>query len=72
MFVVEEGSSATITVNHLIATDPDTNVDDIQFVLASPPQFGYIENILPFPGFEKNNMGISIGMSVLQCEVTCL
>lgn len=62
MFVVDEGSTAAITVNHLYATDPDTNADDLQFVLASPPQFGYIENILPSPGFEKSNMGISIGM----------
>ncbi|XP_061486151.1 FRAS1-related extracellular matrix protein 1 isoform X3 [Rhineura floridana] len=60
MFVVDEGSSAAITVSHLYATDPDTNTDDLQLVLASPPQFGYIENILPFPGFEKSNIGISI------------
>ncbi|XP_062985314.1 FRAS1-related extracellular matrix protein 1 [Elgaria multicarinata webbii] len=60
MFLVDEGSSAAITVNHLSAMDPDTKADDIQFVLASPPQFGYIENILPSPGFEKSNMGISI------------
>nr|XP_056704812.1 FRAS1-related extracellular matrix protein 1 [Euleptes europaea] len=61
MFIVDEGSSAAITINHLYATDPDTNADDLQFVLASPPQFGYIENILPSPGFEKSNMGIGIG-----------
>ncbi|KAF7244648.1 FRAS1-related extracellular matrix protein 1 [Varanus komodoensis] len=60
MFVVDEGSSAAITVNHLYATDPDTEADNLEFILASPPQFGYIENILPSPGFEKSNMGISI------------
>ncbi|XP_033376337.1 FRAS1-related extracellular matrix protein 1 isoform X2 [Parus major] len=59
-FVVEEGSSAALTTNHLFATDPDTTADDLEFVLVSPPQFGYIENILPSPGFEKSNMGISI------------
>ncbi|XP_056661330.1 FRAS1-related extracellular matrix protein 1 isoform X2 [Monodelphis domestica] len=59
-FVVDEGSSAAINVNHLITTDPDTAMDDLQFALVSPPQFGYIENILPSPGFEKSNMGISI------------
>ncbi|XP_010294379.1 PREDICTED: FRAS1-related extracellular matrix protein 1, partial [Phaethon lepturus] len=58
-FVVEEGSSAALTTNHLFATDPDTTADDLEFVLVSPPQFGYIENILPSPGFEKSNMGIS-------------
>ncbi|NXI94984.1 FREM1 protein, partial [Psophia crepitans] len=58
--VVEEGSSAGLTTNHLFATDPDTTADDLEFVLVSPPQFGYIENVLPTPGFEKSNVGISI------------
>lgn len=62
MFVVDEGFSAVITANNLFATDPDTAADDLEFVLVSPPQFGYIENILPSPGFEKSNIGISIGM----------
>lgn len=61
--MVEEGSSAALTTNHLFATDPDTTADDLEFVLVSPPQFGYIENILPSPGFEKSNMGITIGKS---------
>ncbi|KAH1168907.1 hypothetical protein KIL84_013497, partial [Mauremys mutica] len=60
MFVVDEGFSAVITANNLFATDPDTAADDLEFVLVSPPQFGYIENILPSPGFEKSNIGISI------------
>ncbi|XP_021236603.1 FRAS1-related extracellular matrix protein 1 isoform X3 [Numida meleagris] len=59
-FVVEEGSSAALTSNHLLASDPDTTADDLEFVLVSPPQFGYIENVLPSPGFEKSNIGISI------------
>nr|XP_009677125.1 PREDICTED: FRAS1-related extracellular matrix protein 1-like isoform X1 [Struthio camelus australis] len=59
-FVVEEGSSAALTANHLFASDPDTAEDDLEFVLVSPPQFGYIENVLPSPGFEKSNIGISI------------
>ncbi|KAG8130544.1 hypothetical protein E2320_017169 [Naja naja] len=60
VFSVQEGASAAITSKHLYATDRDTNADDLQFVLTSPPQFGYIENILPSPGFEKSNEGISI------------
>ncbi|XP_070598646.1 FRAS1-related extracellular matrix protein 1 isoform X1 [Erythrolamprus reginae] len=59
-FAVLEGASAAITSKHLYATDLDTNADDLEFVLTSPPQFGYIENILPSPGFEKSNAGISI------------
>ncbi|XP_013371842.1 PREDICTED: FRAS1-related extracellular matrix protein 1 isoform X2 [Chinchilla lanigera] len=60
VFVVDEGSSAALTINHLSATDPDTASDDLEFVLVSPPQFGYLENTLPSVGFEKSNMGISI------------
>uniref|UniRef100_A0A8D0WFJ8 FRAS1-related extracellular matrix protein 1 n=1 Tax=Sus scrofa TaxID=9823 RepID=A0A8D0WFJ8_PIG len=60
MFIVDEGFSAALTINHLSATDPDTAADDLEFVLVSPPQFGYLENILPSEGFEKSNMGISI------------
>ncbi|XP_036289987.1 FRAS1-related extracellular matrix protein 1 isoform X1 [Pipistrellus kuhlii] len=60
MFVVDEGFSAALTISHLLATDPDTAADDLEFVLTSPPQFGYLENTLPSVGFEKSNMGISI------------
>ncbi|XP_060055572.1 FRAS1-related extracellular matrix protein 1 isoform X2 [Erinaceus europaeus] len=60
MFLVDEGFSAALTINHLSATDPDTATDDLEFVLISPPQFGYLENILPSTGFEKSNMGIKI------------
>ncbi|XP_078426640.1 FRAS1-related extracellular matrix protein 1a isoform X1 [Cetorhinus maximus] len=59
-FIVDEGSSAAITIDHLCAGDPDTAIDELTFVLWSPPQFGYIENTLPSPGYEKSNMGISI------------
>nr|XP_023676697.1 FRAS1-related extracellular matrix protein 1 [Paramormyrops kingsleyae] len=60
VFVVDEGASASITVAHLRVSDVDTPLEELEFILVSPPQFGYIENILPSPGFEKSNMGISI------------
>nr|XP_051701478.1 FRAS1-related extracellular matrix protein 1 isoform X2 [Oryctolagus cuniculus] len=60
MFFVDEGLSATLTINHLLSTDPDTAEDDLEFILVSSPQFGYLENTLPSVGFEKSNMGISI------------
>ncbi|XP_008049143.1 FRAS1-related extracellular matrix protein 1 [Carlito syrichta] len=60
MFLVDEGFSTALTINHLSATDPDTAEDDLEFVLVSPPQFGYLENTLPSVGFEKSNVGISI------------
>lgn len=68
--MVEEGSSATLTINHLFATDPDTAADDLEFVLVSPPQFGYIENTLPSPGFEKSNVGVSVGKSLLHMLIS--
>ncbi|XP_022603580.1 FRAS1-related extracellular matrix protein 1 [Seriola dumerili] len=60
IFVVNEGGAAPITASHLKASDVDTVLDELVVNLISPPQFGYIENVLPSPGFEKSNMGISI------------
>uniref|UniRef100_A0A667YH99 FRAS1-related extracellular matrix protein 1 n=1 Tax=Myripristis murdjan TaxID=586833 RepID=A0A667YH99_9TELE len=60
IFVVDEGGTAPITVSHLKASDMDTALEELVVSLVSPPQFGYIENVLPSPGFEKSNMGISI------------
>ncbi|KAM9718007.1 FRAS1-related extracellular matrix protein 1a isoform 1-T1 [Menidia menidia] len=60
IFTVDEGGSASITASHLKVSDMDTDVDKIVVSLISPPQFGYIENILPNPGFETSNTGISI------------
>ncbi|KAM4706960.1 FRAS1-related extracellular matrix protein 1 [Discoglossus pictus] len=66
MFVVDEGKSAPIRVNHLQATDVDSDSNSLKFILVSPPQYGYIENILPSPGYEKSNTGISIDSFLLK------
>ncbi|XP_035004073.2 FRAS1-related extracellular matrix protein 1a [Hippoglossus stenolepis] len=60
IFLVDEGGTAPITSSHLKASDVDTVLDELVVSLISPPQFGYIENVLPSPGFEKSNTGISI------------
>ncbi|XP_056156549.1 FRAS1-related extracellular matrix protein 1a isoform X2 [Lampris incognitus] len=60
IFTVDEGGAAPVTVSHLRASDVDTALEELVVSLVSPPQFGYIENVLPSPGFEKSNMGISI------------
>ncbi|KAM9335623.1 FRAS1-related extracellular matrix protein 1a [Symphorus nematophorus] len=60
IFTVDEGGTAPITASHLRASDADTVVDELVVSLISAPQFGYIENVLPSPGFEKSNTGISI------------
>uniref|UniRef100_A0A8C1JDA4 FRAS1-related extracellular matrix protein 1 n=1 Tax=Cyprinus carpio TaxID=7962 RepID=A0A8C1JDA4_CYPCA len=60
VFMVDEGGSASITVTHLRVEDQDSAPEDLNLILVAPPQFGYIENVLPSPGFEKSNTGISI------------
>uniref|UniRef100_A0A8C1Q2N5 FRAS1-related extracellular matrix protein 1 n=1 Tax=Cyprinus carpio TaxID=7962 RepID=A0A8C1Q2N5_CYPCA len=60
VFMVDEGGSASVTVTHLRVEDQDSAPEDLNLILVAPPQFGYIENVLPSPGFEKSNMGISI------------
>ncbi|XP_070711353.1 FRAS1-related extracellular matrix protein 1a [Pempheris klunzingeri] len=60
IFMVDEGGTAPITASHLKASDMDTVLDRLVVSLIALPQFGYIENVLPSPGFEKSNTGISI------------
>uniref|UniRef100_A0A3P9KP61 FRAS1-related extracellular matrix protein 1 n=1 Tax=Oryzias latipes TaxID=8090 RepID=A0A3P9KP61_ORYLA len=60
IFMVDEGGAGSISTLHLKASDLDTVEDELTISLISPPQFGFIENVLPSPGFEKSNTGISI------------
>uniref|UniRef100_A0A3Q2EFW1 FRAS1-related extracellular matrix protein 1 n=1 Tax=Cyprinodon variegatus TaxID=28743 RepID=A0A3Q2EFW1_CYPVA len=69
IFKVDEGGTAQITAAHLRASDMDSVLDQLVVSLISPPQFGYIENVLPSPGFEKSNTGISIA-SFLYKDIT--
>nr|XP_006002762.1 PREDICTED: FRAS1-related extracellular matrix protein 1-like [Latimeria chalumnae] len=66
MFIVDEGSSACITLEYLNASDKDTVLEELNFILKTPPQYGYLENALPSPGHEKSNAGINIGSFSLQ------
>lgn len=66
IFTVDEGDTAPITLSHLKASDVDTVLHELVVNLVSPPQFGYIENVLPSPGFEKSNTGISVGKHYMQ------
>lgn len=63
---MDEGGFAPITASHLKASDVDSVLEELELSLISQPQFGYIENTLPSPGFEKSNTGISIGE---QCKI---
>ncbi|KAM4714914.1 FRAS1-related extracellular matrix protein 1a isoform 2-T2 [Anableps anableps] len=69
IFTVDEGGTSLITAAHLKVSDMDTVPDELVVSLISPPQFGYIENVLPSPGFEKSNTGISIA-SFLYKDIT--
>ncbi|PWA22149.1 hypothetical protein CCH79_00019973 [Gambusia affinis] len=69
IFTVDEGGTSLITAAHLKASDRDTVRDKLVVRLISPPQFGYVENVLPSPGFEKSNRGISI-VSFLYKDIT--
>ncbi|XP_055084970.1 FRAS1-related extracellular matrix protein 1a isoform X2 [Periophthalmus magnuspinnatus] len=70
IFVVDEGGTASISASHLKASDEDTPLDELVVSLVSSPQFGYIENVLPSPGFEKSNMGISIASFLYKDIIT--
>ncbi|KAK1165439.1 FRAS1-related extracellular matrix protein 1b [Acipenser oxyrinchus oxyrinchus] len=60
MFVVDEGSSTGLLPDSLSASDDDTFPEGLHFLLETPPQYGYLENTLPSPGYEKSNAGLSV------------
>ncbi|XP_077082463.1 FRAS1-related extracellular matrix protein 1b isoform X2 [Siphateles boraxobius] len=60
MFVVDEGASACLCGGLLEATDPDTHPNQLMIHLVTPPQYGFLENTLPSPGFEKSNAGLRV------------
>ncbi|XP_061489211.1 FRAS1-related extracellular matrix protein 1-like isoform X3 [Rhineura floridana] len=66
MFVVEEGSSACISLKYLNASDEDSTPEELTFFLETSPQYGYLENILPTPGYEKSNAGLNISVFAFQ------
>ncbi|KAK3579867.1 hypothetical protein CHS0354_025772 [Potamilus streckersoni] len=57
---VNEGEKFTFSPDIITAKDPDSEPDEIKFLITKQPQWGYIENIKPNPGSEKSNAGISI------------
>ncbi|GCB63686.1 hypothetical protein scyTo_0004468 [Scyliorhinus torazame] len=66
MFTVDEASQASLVLECLSATDEDTITEELIFVLESLPQYGYVENTLPSPGYEKSNAGKNIASFSLQ------
>uniref|UniRef100_A0ABM5G827 FRAS1-related extracellular matrix protein 1-like isoform X2 n=1 Tax=Pogona vitticeps TaxID=103695 RepID=A0ABM5G827_9SAUR len=66
IFLVDEGSSACISVKYLGASDEDSKPEELTFYLETSPQYGYLENLLPPPGYEKSNEGMNISMFTFQ------
>ncbi|CAM4716016.1 unnamed protein product [Lepidochelys kempii] len=64
MFTVDEGSSACISLDYLNASDKDTIPEELTFFLETNPQYGYLEDTLPSPGYEKSNAGNNISSYV--------
>ncbi|XP_077598282.1 FRAS1-related extracellular matrix protein 1a [Stigmatopora nigra] len=60
IFVVDEGGTVQVNASHLQVHDVDTNIEELVVSLVTLPQFGYLENVVPRPGFEKSNVGVSI------------
>ncbi|XP_073499840.1 FRAS1-related extracellular matrix protein 1-like isoform X2 [Phyllobates terribilis] len=66
IFVVNEGSSSVISVNHVKASDTDTLDDDLIFLMETRPQFGYLESTIPSPGSETSLPETGISLFSLQ------
>ncbi|XP_051866646.1 FRAS1-related extracellular matrix protein 1b [Pristis pectinata] len=66
VFIVDEASQTSLQLDFLSATDEDTISEELIFELESLPQYGYLENVLPSPGYEKSNAGINIASFSLQ------
>lgn len=61
MIVVDEGARTCLCGGVLEASDPDSRPEELMFHLVTPPQYGFLENTLPSPGFEKSNAGLRVG-----------
>lgn len=56
-FIVKEGSKATIYSSHLIASDKDTEDDEILCMITTQASEGFVENSSPAPGSELSRVG---------------
>ena len=65
-FFVDEGETARLTLDVLSAVDRDSTDDQLRFFITRQPVWGFLENVLPTPGFEKSNAGKPIDSFTLQ------
>ncbi|XP_055926402.1 FRAS1-related extracellular matrix protein 1-like isoform X1 [Argiope bruennichi] len=64
--LVEEGQRSAITEENLSATDDDTFSGELLIVITKQPEYGYIENSRPSPGYEKSKISKKISAFPLQ------
>lgn len=58
--LVEEGKRSSVTEENISATDDDTFHSELLIVISKQPQFGYLENLKPIAGYERNIQGKKI------------
>ena len=63
---MDEGGSVALNPATITAKDPDTDPDEIRFIVLRHPQWGFLENSKPNPGSQKSNTGIKISSFKLQ------
>uniref|UniRef100_A0A803TFY2 FRAS1-related extracellular matrix protein N-terminal domain-containing protein n=1 Tax=Anolis carolinensis TaxID=28377 RepID=A0A803TFY2_ANOCA len=66
ILIVEEGASTPISLKYLDVKDEDSKPEELTFFLETNPVHGYLENILPTPGYEKTNVGLNISVFTFQ------
>uniref|UniRef100_A0A8C5R7E8 FRAS1-related extracellular matrix protein N-terminal domain-containing protein n=1 Tax=Leptobrachium leishanense TaxID=445787 RepID=A0A8C5R7E8_9ANUR len=60
VFIVYEGSSSFIHLNHINASDGDTLSENLLFIMETHPMHGYLQNTMRAAGSEKNTSEIDI------------
>lgn len=58
--LVEEGKRSSITEENISASDDDTFPSELLIVISKQPQYGYLENLKPIAGYERNTEGKKI------------
>ena len=54
---VGEGQKSQLTPHHMTVIDPDTREGDVICMIDVQPNVGFLENVAPSRGSERNNAG---------------
>ncbi|GIY43648.1 FRAS1-related extracellular matrix protein 1 [Caerostris darwini] len=64
--LVEEGQLSAVTEENLSATDEDTFPGELLIVITKQPEYGFLENSRPSPGYEQSKKNKKINAFPLQ------